>query len=190
MSDPGVKLAAAVSGRVDAMEVSLDQHTRDIAALRKDGESLTKTVKSILKREEEGEGQPDWLLISSPQDAVDTLLAAMDWHDRLLPYLNAAMPTCWPWHPILVCEVLALAETREAAYLGGDPVKVSDFMARHLMTFRSRNAAETKQCNRSEHVVGEETYTVDRGQLDTYARWWATDRRGVAPGLRLKVMAA
>lgn len=179
-------LAVAVAARVDALEGSLERRAKETEGLARDVGALGKAVARLIAAREHDDGQLDWVNVETAGAAVSMLRAAVRFHDRHLPYLEAGLPPCWPWHAFVVVEVVALAAQYPASY-GGGPAGVSDLLNRWLPGFKARTRKALGDCNRTEHHDGDgHVYAVDVAQTDRLAEWWATDRRGHPPGLTEK----
>lgn len=200
-TDPGLKLARQVAARVDDVVVKVTNVEGTVATLKKDVDALSAATRMNLKAlirtppgqrggaaeddEEEFGGQPNWLEIEDPEEARTTLEASVAWHRRVLVPLDCGLPPCWPWHPAMVAEVLALGEVYVWAYGQKNPKEVGTFFAHYLATFRSRRTTHfsASSCSGNIHGFGARQYTVDTGALAEYARWWVSDRVGLPPGL-------
>lgn len=179
------KTIPSLVGRLDRFEVRLDQHGRDITGLRRDVDSLTEATRVLLDGgDPDTKGQPDWLAIRDPDLAEDILVGALAFADSVLPWLDATLTGCWPWHPASVVEVLAFAEQWRYGYAAKDPSKVSDLLSRWLPGFRNRTRTLLKDCATGEHRTDRGAYLVDLSAVPDLARWWATTRTGTAPGLK------
>ena len=185
-----------LSGRLDAVEATLTGHGDDLAAIGKAlavlrGASPSTTPGEATSAdpaaEDTVEGPRDWLTVEDPEQAAQWLTDAATWLrevgacHRLRPSkhwsLNGASPDvapCWPLHPDVVTEVLALADTRTAAY-AGTPEAVAEWLGRWLPGARERVGEALGKC-RGEHLIGTTSYEVFGLDLDAVARWWTTDR--------------
>lgn len=168
--------------RLDGVDVTLVRHGADIEKTQKDVDSLTASVARMQAQADKG--QPDWLKIADPDEAETWLTGALVFVERYLMPMDVDLPACWPWHPFLVSEIIALAEQRDLAY-AGTADKVSDYHARWLKTFKDRvGNAKREGCGRITHADRDGTkYDIDRSRVREYARWWATDRVSPPPGL-------
>lgn len=199
-TDPGLRLAKQVSGNLDALDVRVTEAEAGLRKLKGDVDALAVAVRMDLKSavrtppgqrgkaaedDEEFEGQPNWLEMASPAEAQTTLESAVAWHRRVLVHLDAGLHPCWPWHPNLVAEVLALGELYVWSYAQENPKEVGAFFAHFLATFRNRSRAffERAQCSATYHQAGGRSWRVDQGAVGEYARWWAGDRQDTPPGL-------
>jgi hypothetical protein len=197
--DP-MKVATAVAARVDGLEVTVDRQGADLAKAQRDIDALSAGLRMALKApvrtppgqrdaapatqtDEEDEGQPNWLDVQSPSEAVELLQGAVRFADRVLPWLGIDVPACWPWHPPLVIETFALQAQYGWAYEHPSPEKVSDFLGRWSRNYRTRAHEQTSGCIGGKHRHDDREYTVDLGRRDDVARWWALERRGQMPGL-------
>lgn len=175
-------LVNVLVARADSLEAANIARARESDAIRRDVEVQGRILAKLVKAREDDEGQPDWVNVEDPRDAVSILRGAVRFHDRHVPALGCVMAPCWPWHPLVVVEVVALSQQYVASY-GGRPADVSDFLNRWLPGFVSRVRKAMPECNRSEHREDGQTYAADTAMTDRLAEWWATDRRGAPPGL-------
>lgn len=169
-----------VIGRLDTLEAALDQQAVDIAALGRGVSALLKA------KREDGRGQPDWIAVDDPAAAVTLLEAAATWVDKHAAHLGLEVQPCWPWHPSAVVVVLALAEHYRAAYRGHAAPAVTDYLTRTLPAGAATVRRALGQCTRHEHQEAGDTWTTTWAALPELARWWATDRDGIPPGLSIR----
>jgi hypothetical protein len=176
----------AVVGRVDRVE-------SDLAKLTSTVTGLNGAVKRLLTAEQEKARQPDWLAVDKPAVAEAMLMATADWADRYGTLLGLMPQPCWPWHAHLVAVLVAAAQHHAAIYAGPNPVAVTDYLTRHLPAIAKQLREGQGSCREAIHLDGRdksEKYVVHRDQLPDLARWWATDRTGLAPGLTPARVAA
>ena len=166
----------AVVGRVDRLEADLAKLDRTLTA-------LSGAVKGLLAAKQEQAVQPDWLTVDKPAVAQAMLLAAVDWTERHGATLGLKVQPCWPWHPQAVAVLLAATQHHYAVYHGPSPVAVTDFLTRYLPAIAKQLREAQGNCREAIHLQNGDKYTVHRDQLPDLARWWATDRTGLAPGL-------
>src|SRR4051812_1438160 len=166
----------AVVGRVDRVESDLTKLSSTVTG-------LSGAVKRLLTAEQERSRQPEWLSVDKPAVAEAVLLATAEWTDRYGSTLGLRPQPCWPWHPHLVAVLLAAAQHHSAVYAGPSPVAVTDFLTRYLPAIAKQLRDAQGSCREAIHLDAGEKYVVHRDQLPDLARWWATDRAGLAPGL-------
>ncbi len=134
---------------------------------------------------DEGEqGQRDWLAVTAPDVAVGWVLEVADWSAQVLDLhgLRLAGTACWPLHPDVVVELLALVAQRHDAYGGAKPAAVSEWLTRWLPAGVERIRAGLKACS-EERAHWHDGHLFDPSALDPAhaAAWWATDRATPAP---------
>jgi len=169
----------AVVRRVDRVEA-------DLAKLSGTVTGLGNVVKGLLTQRQEQAKQPDWLRVDKPAVAEAMLLATAEWTDRYGATLGLRPQPCWPWHPHLVAVLLAAAQHYAAIYSGPNPVAVTDYLTRYLPAIAKQLRDAQGSCREAIHLDDRdkgEKYVVHRDQLPDLARWWATSRSGLAPGL-------
>jgi hypothetical protein len=190
-----------LAGRVDAVERQLrltDERlagvAEDVAALGRGMADLVAQIRRLGEPDptaaaspagedvDEGkitEPQRDWITITDPVLAAQWLDDLATWTtDVLAPHDAAPAAICWPLHPDVVAELMALQADRDAAYDGGRPTPVSEWLARWLPSASQRIDAALAHCiaERGHHVDGR---TYDATVLDpaSVAGWW-TEHRG------------
>jgi hypothetical protein len=60
---------------------------------------------------------------------------------------------------------------------------VTDYLVRILPSVGKRVRAVASTCHEEKHYVGNAGFAYDTDRLVDLARWWATDRLGLALGL-------
>jgi len=166
----------AVVGRVDRLE-------SDLAKLNVTVAGLGNAVKGLLAQKQEQAKQPDWLSVDKPAVAEAMLLGTLEWTERYGVTLGLKLQPCWPWHPHLVATLLAATQHYHAVYNGPAPIAVTDYLTRYLPAIAKQLREAQGSCREAIHLVAGEKFVVHRDELPSLARWWATDRAGLAPGL-------
>jgi hypothetical protein len=204
--DSGTQIAV-LARRLDAAETRLavlDDLTADIAALARGMADLSAKVQvqtdaaasravrasaigvpeasSSPDSQEQTEGQPNWLTVADPVVAAGWLVDVATFvQDVLVPVGAAPGAGCWPLHPGVVAEFLALREEYRAAYAGDGPTSVSEWWSRWLPGVRVRVGEELAACAVERgHRHGGRIYEVPRLDLARVATWWA-DTHGRDP---------
>lgn len=193
----------ALAGRVDRLEVVLDDHEARLKQLKVDGDAMAVAVRMAIKAEirtppgqrngtesQEPQGtppEPNWLRVTHEQEARGILSRVTRFVDHDLQFLVDSPPApCWPWHPRAVVNLSALERQYTWAYKNGQE-KVSDFQVRWLRALVANVAdamtATGGKCSHKEHWVGEDAYRVDVRERDAYASWWASGQKGEEPGV-------
>jgi hypothetical protein len=172
-----------LSGRLDAVEATLGEHGGDLAAigralsaLRGAAPATTDGTATSASQEDgdTGEGRRDWLKVDDPEQALQWLTEAAAWLRDIGAHHGLDQAPCWPLHPDVVAEVLALADARNAAYTGG-PTDPAEWLNRWLPGARDRLGEALESC-RGEHLIGTTPYAVSGVDLAAVARWWSCDR--------------
>lgn len=78
----------------------------------------------------EGEGQPDWIRVTDPDAAAGWLIVVGEFVEEVLPWYGYTPPPCWPLHPGVVAELLALHAQYTAVYAIGDATGVCEWLSR------------------------------------------------------------
>jgi hypothetical protein len=186
--------------RLAAVEHDVKLHGSAITRL---GDLVSTGLLPDASPSEPGEKQdhvpPEWLTVRDADTATEWLLATTGWV-RSVWSRYAALPTCWPWHPSVVAELMACRESWHAA-TGEDasPDGLSGWHDRWRPGAAIRVGKALTGCARAEglHAEGAQRWVVtiadattgphpekDVEALTGLACWWATDRDGTPPGLR------
>jgi hypothetical protein len=191
-----------LAGRVDAVERQLrltDERlagvAEDVAALGRGMADLVAQIRQLgtsapaavvtpagdddVDEGELAEPQRDWMTVTDPVPAAQWLDELATWTtDVLAPHDAAPAAICWPLHPDVVAELMALQADRDAAYDGDRPTPVSEWLARWLPSASQRIGASLAHCiaERGHHADGR-TYDATVLDLASVAGWW-TEHRG------------
>ena len=133
--------------------------------------------------DDEEEGQRDWFAVTEPDVAHAWLVEAAEWAAHVPAWygLDLQGVPCWPLHPAVVGDLLALAAQREHAHGRPDPTPVTEWVTRWLPAGIARIRTDVSACRRdaAHHTAGR---LVDAADLTTpegladVAAWWATAR--------------
>jgi hypothetical protein len=190
----GESLAAALAGRVDNLETEIRQTGADVASLTRGITDLTTQIRTLttnttspagLPADPDGEedGQPDWFAVTDPDQARELLTGLVRLTDVVLSHHGITLtPACWPLHPTVVVDLLALACERSAAYAGERPTPVSEWLARWLPATTERISTALAGCvGERGHREGQHLYDTTGFDSLSAAAWWAIDRELPAP---------
>jgi hypothetical protein len=140
-----------------------------------------------------GEQRPDggraWLLADNPVHALAMLTDLIDWLDRVyLAYSDAALPSCWLWHPDVVEELWWLRCAHVEAYhpQAGNWLRAGDWHDRQRPNLVRRIRTAIGTCELSEHHPGRPASyptpnTPLAGAVGLIADWVAAGRPAPAP---------
>lgn len=128
------------------------------------------------------------MAVTDPDTARQWLDEAVDWA-RWVPlchHLDLDETPCWPLHPVVVADLLALAAQRAHAYTDPTPTTVVEWLTRWLPAGLTRIRTETDTCrqNRGHHHDGrlyDPTGLTSPRALTDIATWWTTHRDTPAP---------
>ena len=142
----------------------------------------------IVDGEGEVEGQRDWFAVTDPGQARDWLSEVTDWAGRVLAWhgLDLSGIPCWPLHPCVVGDLLALVAQREHAYAQDDPTPVMEWATRWLPAGITRIHSRLHHCaqdhahHHTGHLLDATGLTSENGLTDT-ATWWTTARAVPGP---------
>lgn len=180
---PGVhaRLAGLVA-RLDAVEARTEGHDADLAAL---GRSLARIVDhdgtstpNPRPATDAGNERRDWFAVTDPAEAAVWLLDLLAWLGRVGAPHQVCPAPCWPLHPDVVSELLALGDAHAAAYTG-TPDAVMEWLTRWLPTTRDLVRDVLTRCSDG-HRIGPTAYTVSDLDVAAVAAWWTTDRATTA----------
>lgn len=189
---PGDQSAALarLAGQVDAVQADLTAHARLAETLRADVAAHTRTLTDLAETlrtlttppatstgSQQGGGRPApaWASVTDPRVAIRWLADLVAWVDHVL-VLYTRPVACWPWHPLVVADLLVLRhQWATAAVDGAHPDLLAAWHDRWAPSAIGRVLTATRTCIRHElHVEASTGYTPDRSRLDEYAHWWAT----------------
>jgi hypothetical protein len=151
--DPVPALAAKVErldrrlAGADGKLGELDQQVKDLAA-------------GIARAEAKKPGAtpaPSWLAQDDYAAASEQLRELIGWLDAVyLRYPDAALPTCWAWHPWAIEELLWLAATHAAAYdpKTGSAKAAADWHNTYRPGVQNRISKAIGVCDVSLHAAG------------------------------------
>jgi hypothetical protein len=177
-------VVARMVRRMDAIEGQFSRLEREkLRAIQGDIAAVKRSLALLVAARGSGDGQPDWLACRDPQVAEELLLQVAAWTTDYADPLETDLPGCWPWHPAAVAILLA-ASRQHAAVMAGDAESlVTDYLVRILPSVGARVRAVASTCHEEKHYVGNAGFAYDTDYLVELARWWATDRLGLARGL-------
>jgi hypothetical protein len=194
---PGEILTTVLAGRVDTIERQISETTRDVTALGRGITDLTTQIRTLTTTStanltspgsgpsgaDEEQGQPDWFAVTDPQVAHDLLSRLLHLADAVLVHHGITLPVaCWPLHPVVVVDLLALASERDTAYTGPRPTPVSEWLSRWLPGTSERISAALSPCVVGRgHRDGARLYDTTGFDPLSAAAWWALDRHIPAP---------
>ncbi len=195
----GELLAAALAGRVDATEHEVRKTSADVAALGRGLADLTAQIRTLTTNgtggtgtdsaaqddDEDGRpaGQLDWFAVDDVETARVILTGLQDTVEAVLTHHGISLDVpCWPLHPAVVVELLALVAERTGAYTGPKPTPVSEWLTRWLPATTERITAALATCL-AEHGHRERPHLYDTTGFDplSAAAWWARERHLPAP---------
>jgi hypothetical protein len=187
---PGDQRAALarLAAQVDAVQADVTAQARLAETLRADVAAHTRTLTDLADTlrtlttpttapdaHRGGTPAPAWASVIDPALAIRWLTDLVAWADRILAVYARLMP-CWPWHPMVVADLLVLRhQWTTAASDGAGPDLLAAWHDRWAQSALRRVETATRTCHRSGcHVEAGTFSTPDRARLDEYAYWWAT----------------
>lgn len=177
-------VVARMVRRMDALEGQFTRLEREkLRALQGEIAAVKRAVARLVEARGSGGGQPDWLACRDPQVAEELLLEVAAWTTDYAIPLGADVPGCWPWHPAAVAILLAASRHYVATMAGDAESLVTDYLVRILPAVGARVRSVASVCHEEKHYVGNAGFAYDTDYLVDLARWWATDRLGLARGL-------
>ncbi|MQA16130.1 MAG: hypothetical protein GEV09_18860 [Pseudonocardiaceae bacterium] len=139
--------------------------------------------------EDEAAGPGAWLAAADPARARAALADLIEWLDAVyLRYPDAALPSCWAWHPAAVEELRWLRHAHHAAFHGRAASwrDVADWHERQRPGVVKRLRDDLGDCDLARHAPD-----GDRAQpppaaplarhLDQIAEHWTTSRSSPTP---------
>jgi hypothetical protein len=128
-------------------------------------------------------GQPDWFTVPDVETARTWLGGLTAWVGAVLTHHGVTLPVaCWPLHPAVVVDLLALSQERAGAYGGDTPTPVSEWLSRWLPAAGDRITTALTGCaaDRGHRHDGRVYDTTGFDPLSA-AAWWVLDRDTPAP---------
>jgi uncharacterized coiled-coil protein SlyX len=200
-------LVTALTRRLDTLETKVDDRLAQVDELRRDVSAVARGMadlsaqlqhltqangRAILRtagNRQDGavtdggdgaddETQRDWLAVTDPDTAAEWLADVTTFAADVLGPLGATpSAACWPLHPGVVVELLALRAEHRAAYSGPNPTPVSEVLGRWLPGAAGRISAELLRCSSERaHRSGARAYEIPRLDPVRVAAWWAETR--------------
>lgn len=161
--------------RLDRVEQLLRVLSQDLTALR---EALEPT-------EPEQPPVRAWLLAEDTDQAREDLADLVDWLDRVyLRYPDAALVSCWLWHPAVVEELWWLRCAHHDAYQGppASYTRAGDWHDRQRPGVTKRIRAWLRDCDLPRHHPGPPAPVVPlAGSADRVATTWTQQHQPPTP---------
>jgi len=130
-------------------------------------------------------GQRDWFTVDDPKLARKWLADLDSWYRRVLARrLGEDLTPCWPWHPVVVSDLLALQSHYRWAFKQAQPTAVTAMRQQWFGRLVDSPVAGLADCRKDGahyHVDGAKP--VDLSQLQDYLEWWCAGLEGTPPGL-------
>jgi hypothetical protein len=160
--------------RLDRLEQLLRVLSQDITALRE----------AIKPAEPDEPAVRAWLLAEDTAQPREDLADLLDWLAQVyLHYPDAALVSCWLWHPAVVEELWWLRQAHHDAYHGphASYTRAGDWHDRQRPGVAKRIRAWLRDCDLSRHTQGLPARVVPLvGSADRVAAAW-TQRREPPP---------
>jgi hypothetical protein len=126
-----------------------------------------------------------WLLGQDPAQARADLADLLDWLAQVyLRYPDAALVSCWLWHPAVIEELCWLRRAHHDAYHGphASSTRAGDWHDRHRPSVTQRLRAWLRDCDLSRHQPGPPARAVPlAGSADRIAAAWTQHRQPPPP---------
>ena len=152
--------------------------------------SLTKRVKKLEERAEQA--QKDWFTVTDAETAHRWLTDLQTWVDRVYtPHFDEwKLNACWPWHPPVVADLLALQAHYTWAYKQLVPTPVAhrraQWFGRNRTLLRPDDGGDRgimPMCKGGKHWNDGAMVEPNPAALPDYVQWWVTRAAGNPPGL-------
>lgn len=181
-ADPRVVALAREVERANRRVSELDTLVRHL------GEDLT-ALAADLTDNADHPPLPSWLAADDPDRGRELLTDLTDWLARVyLRYPDAALPSCWAWHPTAVEELSWLRRAHRAAYDGPRASwrEIGDWHDRQRPGVVRRLRPLVDGCELIRHTPGgDRTDTAPvaplTGHTDPVAEHWTTHRTAPDP---------
>lgn len=167
---------SALAAEVERLTRRLDQAEAEAATARETAEHAHRVLVDLVDRvadladtttttnHEQGAGNPagaptSWLTLDDPDTAQTIMTQLVDWLGKVyIHYPGAAdsLGECWPRHPAVIEELLALQAAWHAAYTSPDATaqRAIDWHDRHLPGTQRRLRATLADCSEAAHQPG------------------------------------
>lgn len=188
----------ALASVVSQLGAKVDDLTQDMDSTKRAVEMVLSTVTDALeagdadmkdgkKPKKAKPTQRDWFAVTDADTAVVWMTDVTQWLAGPGTGLRFDLAPCWPLHPDVVAELLALSASWKDAYGAPTPGPVQDLLGRSVPTARAHITESLAPCTRPENRVGPAPAHVDpagtwsigpTSTLDplSVAAWWALDR--------------
>jgi hypothetical protein len=126
-----------------------------------------------------GAGLPDWIRLDLPHAAVaeDLLGQVAAFLARVGVHLAVPAVACWPLHPAVVVDLLAVMSQYDHAYTGDNPSGVSELLTRWLPATRERIKRALAGCTDvGAHDHDGHLYLAEALDPHEVAAWWTSRR--------------
>jgi len=186
--DPRLVALSRDVERLARRYTDLDQRQADLDGLVR---RMTEDLALLLPTDDgqDPAALPSWLATDDADRARAMLADLADWLAAVyLRYPDAALPSCWAWHPTVVEELWWLREAHHAAYAGPRACwrDVADWHDRLRPGVVRRLTGISNGCELALHAPGARHASITpdvplAGALDAVAARWATDRSALEP---------
>ena len=161
--------------RLDRCEQLLRVLSQDVTALREAIEPAERDEPSVRA----------WLLAEDTDQAREDLTDLVDWLDRVyVRYPDAALVSCWLWHPAVVEELWWLRYAHHDAYTGPQAsyTRAGDWHDRQRPGVTKRIRAWLRDCDLARHAQDLPVRVVPLvGSADRIADAWTQRRQPPLP---------
>ena len=186
--DPRVVALARDVERLAHHVADLNQRQADLDELVR---RMAEDLALLLPSEEDAEPRalPSWLATLDRERARAMLADLADWLAAVyLRYPDAALPSCWAWHPAAVEELWWLRQAHHAAFAGPRACwrDVADWHDRLRPGVVRRLTGISNGCDLALHAPGARQAPVPpsvplAAAIDPVAERWATERSAPEP---------
>lgn len=166
-----------VGRRVGEIETTATQRVGELDNLV---QGLAGDVTALLAQPEPARPQA-WLQVTDPGDARAILTDLVEWLDAVyLRYPNAALPSCWAWHPTVIEELWWLRCAHADAYTGrGWAVRAGAWHDQQRPRVVERIREAIGVCDLDQHKPGGQKARMPlaaplAGHIDAVAEAWTT----------------
>lgn len=181
---------AVLADRLDGLQVDFTDLRSGLVEVTEHGTQLADTVAELARQLAERkkptpEPEPDWSTVEDPAEAAELLRQLVAWHDRTLARTGRGLRPCWPVHPGIVVDLLALQRQTLRAYASGGPGSVAEVAARYRPVLLKAASLELGGCRTTHAGTWEIDWDLD-GLLAQVADRWVTGAPLVSegPGMR------
>lgn len=176
--------------RVVALGCDIERATQRLSQVETRLRLVSEQLAELTRMVTETRAAPDsavgsWLAVEDTDQAHEDVVELTGWLAAVyLRYPDAALPSCWQWHPAVVEELCWLRQAHQDAYHGAQAcsARAADWHDRHRPGVVSRIRKWLRDCDLSCHTQPAPQPVVPLlGSAERLAEIWTTRRSTPVP---------